>query len=272
MVSRYGGAHQRLRAALLPYAVGSPCCRCGKPIKPGEPVDLDHDEHGGYLGLSHQRCNRRAGGQKASRNRMRVPSVKEMSIGGLTPIGVIPTTSRLDEQTKVFPAGSGARCAVGIDIASDRSHTSIVVAEEVSLGITGITLEYVLGSDTSRIIARFIEARSGLVAVVIDPRSPATTLLAPLAEQYIEITEPATKDVALAHGVFLDELNADRLRVRDHEALAAAVQFAVARPLAGGEALKRRLVDVDASPMTAAELAVWALLRAPDLAEPGIYY
>lgn len=49
----------------------------------------------------------------------------------------------------------------------------------------------------------------------------------------------------------------------EHEALSTAVQHAIARPLAGAEALERRRTTVDASPMTAAELAVWALLRRP---------
>jgi hypothetical protein len=59
----------------------------------------------------------------------------------------------------------------------------------------------------------------------------------------------------------LDELRAGRLGYVEHEALTTAVQHAMARPLAGAEALERRRVDVDASPMTAAELAVWALVR-----------
>lgn len=63
---RYRYQHQRLRAALLPYAVGQPCARCGKTILAGEKLDLDHDESGGYLGFSHVRCNRQAGARKGN--------------------------------------------------------------------------------------------------------------------------------------------------------------------------------------------------------------
>lgn len=37
------------------------CSRCGFPIRPGEPWDLDHNDDGvGWRGVSHQDCNRRA--------------------------------------------------------------------------------------------------------------------------------------------------------------------------------------------------------------------
>ena len=37
------------------------CARCGEPIVPGTPVDLDHaDDGSGYLGATHRRCNRGA--------------------------------------------------------------------------------------------------------------------------------------------------------------------------------------------------------------------
>ena len=155
-------------------------------------------------------------------------------------------------------------CAIGIDIAHDREHTSAVIASQIDDGRVLIELTYIDGADVAHVIADLIAGRPGLVATVIDPQSPATTLLAPLRDVHaVTVTEPTARDVALAHGLFLDELKAGRIRYVDHEALSAAVQHAMARPLAGAEALERRRVDVDASPMTAAELAVWALLRRP---------
>jgi len=60
----YGGPHQAIRKALLPYAVGSACARCSRAILPGQQVDLDHnDDRVGYRGWSHPRCNRSAGGR-----------------------------------------------------------------------------------------------------------------------------------------------------------------------------------------------------------------
>jgi hypothetical protein len=68
---RYSSPHQRLRA-LVAVAVEqgrASCARCGLPIAPGEPFDLDHaDDGNGYLGPSHARCNR-ATTRPASRSR-----------------------------------------------------------------------------------------------------------------------------------------------------------------------------------------------------------
>lgn len=62
----YGYEHQRMRRALLPSMPGSSCTRCGKTLREGDKVDLDHnDDRTGYLGFSHASCNRSAGGRKA---------------------------------------------------------------------------------------------------------------------------------------------------------------------------------------------------------------
>jgi hypothetical protein len=71
MPPRYGGRHQADRArALARLHDGDPCARCGGGMFRAEArfLDLDHDESGGYLGLSHRSCNRRAGRLKAAAN------------------------------------------------------------------------------------------------------------------------------------------------------------------------------------------------------------
>jgi hypothetical protein len=61
---RYGGKHQATRRAMLPYAYGSPCVRCGRPMLPGQSLHLDHEDDGVATEGSPTRCatRPRAGG------------------------------------------------------------------------------------------------------------------------------------------------------------------------------------------------------------------
>lgn len=67
----YGKVHQATRDALLPLAYGQPCPRCGRPMQPGQALDLGHsDGKRKKLGLpgdriEHAVCNRSAGGRAA---------------------------------------------------------------------------------------------------------------------------------------------------------------------------------------------------------------
>ncbi len=57
---KYLGGHQTLRRRLEPEVAAGlwVCAKCGGPFLPGEKWDLGHDEHGGYRGPEHVRCNR----------------------------------------------------------------------------------------------------------------------------------------------------------------------------------------------------------------------
>lgn len=61
--NRYGPAHQRERVAwerAMRFG-GVDCTRCGEPINPGQPWDLDHRPDGQWP--AHAACNRAAGGR-----------------------------------------------------------------------------------------------------------------------------------------------------------------------------------------------------------------
>lgn len=237
-MSRYGGLHQALRKRMLPLAVGSACTRCGRVIAPGEAIDLDHADgrDDAWTGWAHASCNRRAGqlrGQELRRERQRTAMIRE----------------QWTEQ------------AIGVEISNDRLHTSIVAAGRSADGSVAFEMVgYLDGTHQASSIAAAVAERR-TAATVVDPRSPAATLIAPLATAGVKVVEPSAHDVAVAHGQLVDELRAGRLRFAGHPALDAAAQHALARPLAGGEAVERRKVDVDTSPLIAAELAVWGLLR-----------
>jgi hypothetical protein len=149
---------------------------------------------------------------------------------------------------------------IGVEIAVDRTHTSVAAAGPLAARTAVEIVAHLGGSDTAATVAELCASYPKTLAVVIDPRSPAATLIEPLRALRIIVTEVSPRDVAIAHGRFLDELNAGRLKITPHPALDAAAQHALARPLAGGEALERRKPVVDTSPLSAAELAVWAVL------------
>ena len=70
MNARYPGKHQATRRALLADAYGRPCVLCGRPMLPGQDLDLDHAPDGsGYRGMAHATCNRADGGRRGQRDR-----------------------------------------------------------------------------------------------------------------------------------------------------------------------------------------------------------
>jgi hypothetical protein len=113
-------------------------------------------------------------------------------------------------------------------------------------------------------------AKHDPVAIVVDPRSQAATLLHPLAEAGVPVTEPSTADVVVAHGEFLDLVNEGALVHLEQAPLTAAVRAGQQRALAGAQAWERRLA-VDQSPLVAATLACWAFRRWEELSRPGAW-
>ncbi len=153
-------------------------------------------------------------------------------------------------------------CALGVEVAVDRSHTSIVAAGALD-GMVGVELvAYLPGTDASAAVVELLSARQ-VVAVVIDPRSGAATLLRPLTAAGVKVTEPSTSDLAVATGSFLDELAAGRLRHGGQPELTAAVRAGTQRPAGGAQVWDRRGAVIDVSPLTAATLALWGWLYRP---------
>jgi len=204
---------------------------------PGQVLDLDHrDDRAAYLGFSHRPCNRAAGARLGNqRRRARRERAKRMV----------------------------KKVSLGVEIAEDRRHTSIVGAGYVSKGIVLIDLlAYLTGTEATSTILRLRKTRK-VQSVVIDPHSPGATLIKPLTDAEVTVTQPSTSDIAVAHGTFLDELAAGRLRHAGQPELDAAVRHGAQRPLGGAAAWQRRGMPVDVSPLSAATLAVWGLLNGP---------
>jgi hypothetical protein len=242
----YGGPHQAIRRALAPYVPGSRCWRCSLPILPGQPWDLGHDDDNPalYRGPEHARCSRQAGARKGNQRRR---ERRERTVRMVTEI------------------------ALALEIAEDRSHTSIVAAGRLPDGLVLVELVAYLGSTDPVGMVLELKERRSVLAVAVDPHSNAATTIGPLEDAGVTITKPNSVDLVTAHGNFLDLLAAGRIRHQGQPQLTAAARHLEQRRLGGATAPERRGALVDVAPAVAAELATWALLSAPKIPLPAIY-
>jgi hypothetical protein len=238
----YAGPHQAIRRVLRPDAYGKPCPRCGLPMLPGQDLDLGHtDDRAAYSGMEHARCNRQAGARLGNARR------RERSRPML------------------------ATVALALEISEDRQHTSLVTAGRLRDGLVLVDLAAYL-DDTDPVAAvQRLQKEQELAAVVIDPHSHAATAIRPLEAANITVTRPNSGDIAEAHGLFLDELAAGRIRHLGQPELSSAMRHLEQRRLGGATAPERRGALVDVSPAVAAELACWALLTIKPPPLPVIY-
>jgi hypothetical protein len=152
-----------------------------------------------------------------------------------------------------------------------RQHAAIVAAGRGASG--RVVADLVWYEHPSGAVTRLAELneKHDPLAVVVDAGSQSATLLRPLADAGVWVTSPTVREIAVAHGGFLDLVNAAGLEHLDQAPLTAAVRAAQQRPLAGAQAWDRRGVQVDQSPLEAATLAVWAFLAWEVLSEPGTW-
>lgn len=242
---RYDEAHRARKAMLLPNAYGQPCPRCGRVMLHDQVLELDHGDNpreGQYLGIVHRYCNRKAGGELGKSR--------------------LIAKKRADKERRYMPI---TRCALGIEISEDRLHTSIGLAA-VRDDQEAVMLELVAYLDGTQsapgeILGAIRELQP--TGIVIDPHSQAATLIHLLEQEKVKgILKPNLSDVVVAHGRFLDELNAGRLRHVPHPRLDEAARAGVQRNRGGGQAWERRTAT-DCSPLTAVTLALWGLHVAP---------
>jgi hypothetical protein len=162
--------------------------------------------------------------------------------------------------------------AFGCAISEDRKHAAIVAAgrdDETGKILVDLAPFYDHPRSVVVRMAKLVIDHDP-VAVVLDPKSQSATLLKPFAEEGILVTRATAEDVVVAHGEFLDLVEAIQLVHLDQPPLTNAVRAAQQRPLAGAQAWERR-VEVDQSPLVAATLACWGFRRWEELAQPGAW-
>ena len=125
-------------------------------------------------------------------------------------------------------------CTFACELSEDRKHASIVAAGREKDG-PRVVVDLVWYDHPRGAVERLaaLGTKHDPIATVVDPRSQAATLIRPLAEAGVFVTEPATADVAQAHGSFLDLVNDGALAHLNQPPLTAAVRAAQQRPLAG---------------------------------------
>jgi hypothetical protein len=160
--------------------------------------------------------------------------------------------------------------AFACEISEDRKRAAVVAAGRAVSA--RVLVDLVWYEHPAGAVLRLGELymRHDPVAVVIDPRSQAATLIAPLAQAGIVALQPGTSDVVVAHGEFLDLVNDGGMEHLGQRPLTDAVRAGQQRPLIGAQAWERR-VGVDQSPLVAATLACWAFRRWEELSQPGVF-
>lgn len=160
--------------------------------------------------------------------------------------------------------------AFAAEISVDRQHCAIAAGWRRPAG--HVVAEIVWYDHPAGAVTRLGELydKHDPVAVVIDGASQSATLLRPLADLGIIPLLPKPRDVAVAHGNFMDLVSERELDHLDQPPLTVAVRAAQHRPLAGAQAWERK-IPVDQSPLVAATLAVWAFLSWEVLSQPGTY-
>jgi len=161
--------------------------------------------------------------------------------------------------------------AFGCEISEDRKRCAIVAAGREKDGAR-VVVDLVFYDHPRSAVARLTQLweKHNPVAIVVDGRSQAGTLLSSLAEAGLLAMQPSTIEVATAHGDFLDLVNDGGLAHLDQPPLTSAVRAAQQRPLSGAQAWERRIA-VDQSPLVAATFAVWAFVNWERLSTPSVW-
>lgn len=175
------------------------------------------------------------------------------------------------------------RIAIGVDMTPDQSAATIMIAACLPDGRTvidrGMSVEDGIEKIDHRpgidwIFPRLSElkAKYNVAAIVIDPTSPAASLLVDLERQYPkgtpahqgdkrhwQIITPNVRDTSQAFGQFYQLCSDHKLIHFGQKDVRAAVAGAQRRETGDGQFVWRRKdTPVDISPLTAATLAAWA--------------
>ena len=200
--------------------------------------------------------------------RIQAETVREELDGDLTPegylcerMGVWPLEA---DELGVFDEGAWEQAADpgsqatdpvewAIDTSPDRKWTSVAVAgTRVDGFLHGEVVYHEAGTAG---VVDWVSERTN--RVVIDPASPAGSLIDEFVARGVEVVSTTPRDMAQACGAIADAVSEGLFRHRDQPVLNAAVAIAAIRPLSDSWAWSRKSPG-DISPLVALTLAVSA--------------
>ena len=169
---------------------------------------------------------------------------------------------------RIFPAGSWENCGdvdsridgsphFAVAISTDRQNASIAACGDRSDGLNHVEIVQI-GTGTDWIQPELVDVtRRNGGSVVIDPASPAGTLVDDLKRAGVKVHTVTAQKYAQACGSIYDAVQNKELRHLDEEVLNAAVAGATTRTLAGGFAWDLSKPRTDITPLVAVTLARW---------------
>lgn len=256
MARDYDARHHTLSRRWRPYAYGKPCCRCGRIMQPGDPVDLDHADDGdGYFNghpadsFSCRRCNRAAGANTANRQRAqrRATARAVAAQPSPTPKGIVMKLTAT---------------AFAVDIDVDREGTYLVGAGRPA--DDGPVVVELLGQwpggSTAGQLSAALQRFGARGPVWLDPVT-AGTLTEPIRRAGGRVAELEPRAVRDAFGTFTDMFRAGQIQHVPSPVLTEAVRRAKIRKLTGRDELDLRASEVPPAPIRAASFAVTALIN-----------
>jgi hypothetical protein len=143
------------------------------------------------------------------------------------------------------------RLSFGIDVAMDRSYSSISVADE-----TGRVELIDHREGVGWVVDRALDLwRKHKGTLVVDGYSPANSLVDRLEGGGIPVTRYTIRDMTAACGLFYDAVLDDAIRIRPHASLEAAIESAKRKQMASGWLWSRTVETADLTPLFAATIA-----------------
>jgi hypothetical protein len=167
---------------------------------------------------------------------------------------------------------------LAIDVSPDRSDAAVAVAGKRRDDLWHVELVEArkgVGWVAGR-VADLLAAHEDLAGVVVDGKGPAAALISDLSkigvdEDLLTIVGPG--DMAIACGIFYDNVVGKRLRYPAHPDLDEALRAASQRPLGDAWAWSRRRSRSTISPLVAVTIALWAAItKEPESQVPEIWF